>query len=127
MERLTFCREDRLLRAAIDQRIVQRSDLQYHRSQARPPRDHVCAAYCADLSRYGVSLIGPPIGLWRAFRVRESFCWHEHEQIRCAAREVLTRAAVALRLPRKLFPVSLHAATARFSMPPATPRVRGCR
>src|SRR5205814_4642064 len=97
MERLTFCREDRLLRAAIYRRIVQRSDHQNHRSQARPPRDHVCAAYRAELSRYGVSLIGPPIGLWRAFRVRESFCWHEHEQIRCAAREVLTRAAVALR------------------------------
>src|SRR5437763_15382535 len=96
MKRLTFCREDRLLRAAIDQRIVQRSDLQNQRSQARPPRDHVCAAYRAELSRYRVSLIGPPIGLWRAFRVRESFCWHEHQQIRCAAREVLTRAAVAL-------------------------------
>src|SRR5262249_62041902 len=67
MERLTFCREDRLFRAAIDQRIVQCSDLQNHRSQARPPRDHVCAAYRAELSRYAVSLVGPPIGLWRAF------------------------------------------------------------
>src|SRR5437016_10425421 len=78
MERLTFCREDRLLRAAIYRRIVQRSDLQNHRSQARPPRHHVCTANRAELSRYGDSLIGPPIGLWRAFRVRESFCRHEH-------------------------------------------------
>src|SRR5215813_15315435 len=57
MERLTFCREDRLLRAAIDQRIVQRSDLQNNRSQTRPPRDYVCATYRAKLSRYGVRLI----------------------------------------------------------------------
>src|SRR5438874_12738715 len=97
MESLTFCREDRLLRAAIYGRVVQGSNLQNHRSQARPPRDHVRTTNRTELSRYGVSLIGPRVGLCRAFCVRESFCWHEHEQIRGAAREILTRAAVALR------------------------------
>src|SRR4051794_31783517 len=97
MEGLTFCREDRLLSAAICGRVVQRSDLQDHRSQAWPPRHHVCTANRAELSCYSVRLIGPAIGLRRAFRVRESLCGHEHEQIRCAAGEILTRAAVALR------------------------------
>src|SRR5262245_60540594 len=97
MERLTFRREDRLLRAAIDRRVVQRSDLQNHRSQAGPPRHHVCTACRAEFPRYGVSLVGPRVALRRAFRVGESFCWHEHEQIRCPAREILARAAVALR------------------------------
>src|SRR5262247_370955 len=97
MERLAFRREDRLFRAAIDCRIVQRSDLQNHRSQAGPPRDHVCTANRAEFPRDGVGLVGPRVGLRRAFRVGESFCWHEHEQIRRAAREILTRAAVALR------------------------------
>ena len=36
-------------------------------------------------------------------------------------------AKVAMALPPKLFPVSLHAASARFSMLSATPRVRRCR
>src|SRR5262245_47244298 len=97
MERLTFRREDRLLRAAIDRRVVQRSDLQNHRSKAGPPRDHVCTACRAEFPRYGVSLVGPRVGLRRAFRVGESLCWHEHEKIGRSTRDVLTRATVTLR------------------------------
>src|SRR5262249_42440083 len=97
MERLTFRREDRHLRAAKDRRIVQRSDLQNHRWQAGPPRDHVGTAHRAEFPRYGVSLVGPRVGLRRAFRVGESLCSHEHEQIRCSTRDMLTGAAVALR------------------------------
>src|SRR5262252_4975289 len=97
MERLTFRCEDCHLRAAIDRRIVQRSDLQNHRWQAGPPRDHVRTAYRAEFPRYGVSLIRPRVGLRRAFRVGESLRRHEHEQIRRSTRDMLTRAAVALR------------------------------
>jgi len=97
MERLTFRREDRHLRAAIDGRIVQRSDLQDHRWQTGPPRDHVRTAHRAEFPRYCVSLIGPRVGVRRAFRVGETLCWHEHEQIRRSTRDTLTRAAVALR------------------------------
>jgi hypothetical protein len=85
------------LRAAIDGRIVQRSDLKNYRRQAGPPRDHVCAAYRAEFPRYGVSLIGPRVGFRRAFRLGKSLRWHQHEQIRCSTRDMLTRAAVALR------------------------------
>jgi hypothetical protein len=57
----------------------------------------VCTAYRAELPRYGVSLIGPRVGLRRSFRVGETLCSHEHEQIRRSARDMLTGAAVALR------------------------------
>src|SRR5215813_11889833 len=97
MERLPLRREDRHLRAAKDRRIVQRSDLQNHRWQTGPPRDHVRTAYRAEFPRYGVSLIGPRVGLRRAFRVGETLCRHEHEQIRRSTRDMLARAAVALR------------------------------
>src|SRR5262249_6255976 len=97
MKRLTFRGEDRLLGAAIDWRVIQRSDLQNHRSQAGTPRDHVCTANRAKLPRYGISFIGPRVGLRRTFRVREHLCGQEHETIRCSTRHVLTRPAVALR------------------------------
>src|SRR5262249_27691773 len=72
------------------------------RWQAGPPRDHVGAAHRAEFPRYGVSLIGPRVGLRHAFRVGETRCWHEHEQIRRSTRDMLTRAAVALRSQDRL-------------------------
>src|SRR5262245_58731275 len=99
MEALLVDGEDRHLRTAEDGRVVERPDLdQHHTGHLGGPGQQVRAAFTAELPRHRVGEIATPKGLRGALRVLEAGLRHAHDDVRVSARDVLTFAAVALRL-----------------------------
>lgn len=97
VEGLSIDGVNRHLRSAEQARIVERSDFEDDRIEARPSRGNVGAARLTEFARHRLFQIAAGEGFWRAADVAEPFGRQQHEHVRCAATDILTFPAVALR------------------------------
>src|SRR5690349_8858018 len=102
VEGLPVDRVDRHLRSAEQARIIERSYFQNYRIEAWPPRGNVSAACVTEFARNRSFQIAARKGFRHAPDVAEPLRRHQHEHVGCAAADVLTFAAVALRAQARL-------------------------